>query len=344
MKIFLLSIVLFTVLTHVQGVTFNNKFNVSFSASEAQGVRVSNKYGQVVIEYNNLDSVVIKADITVALPSREDSASFFSNVKIEEFLSEELIVANTVINPDFQTTYDFSINYKISIPQSYRLDISNQFGDIYLPSYTQPLIIKLEYGKLFAKNILNNSKQHSIELNYAEAIIDTISNVDIKAETAIVTIKSGNSVAINSRYSKFTIANAISISGKSYFDNIIVDKCGSFTCDGEYSEFTIEVLKREIQSTMNYGSLKVNKVLDSFKNIALNNKYVTTNISFVPETSYILNADMQYCKIEIPQPNNISKVQEQFSKSLNGIIGTKPNPTATVSIVSRFGDAFLVKL
>lgn len=344
MKRFLFSIVLFTILTQAQGVTFNNKFNVSFSASEAQALRVANKYGQVTIEYTNSDSVVIKADINVTLPSREDSASFFSNVTVEEYLDGSTIVAKTVINPDFQTINDFSVNYRILVPNSYNLDISNQFGDIYLPSSNQPLVIKLEYGKLFAKNILGTTKRHTIELNYAEAIIDTISDVEIKAETAIVTIASASSVTINSRYSKFTFSFISVISGKSYFDNITAASCGTFTCNGEYSEFTIDLLKTEIQSTMNYGSLTVKKITSSFKNIALNNKYVTTNLSFVPEVGYILNADMQYCKIEIPQPNNISKVQEQFSKSLNGIVGSKPNPTATVSIVSRFGDAFLVKL
>lgn len=332
-------------LTQVQAITFTNNTRTTFNASEGNELLIINKYGQITVDYISSDSVIIDTNISVTMPTKEDSASFFNNVTTEHYLNRRTIVGKTVFNSDYQSIYDYAIDYHISLPETYKLDLRNQFGNIVLPYATSDVKIKLDYGKLVSSNFLNkNNNTNELELNYAEAILDTVSTILIKAQTAIVNIKMAHNTILHSQYSKFIVAEADIFSGESYFDNINIVTCNSFTCLGEYSEFVIEKLTSDLESSMNYGALTIHTVTPNFKSIGLNNKYVTTRISFEPTISYIINADMQYCKIDIPQPNTISKVKEQFLNSVNGIVGENPNTKATVSVVSRFGDVFLLKL
>ena len=342
------TLLIFTFLTcliQIEAITISKKTRTTFNASIGDELLINNKYGQISIEYTDADSVIIDTNISVTMPTTEDSASFFNNITTEHYLNRKTVVGKTVFSQGYQSIHDYTINYHITLPEYYKLNLKNQFGDILLPYATSDINIKLDYGKLISTNLLNKgSGKNMLELNYAEAILDSISDINLKAQTAIISIKMAQTITLDSEYSKFTIAEAEVIGGKSYFDNITISNCQTFICLGDYSEFVIEKLNSHLQSSMNYGSITIEAVAPDFTSIGLNNKYVTTNIRFEPPVSFILNADMQYCKIKIPQPNSVSKITEQFINSVNGVVGLNANTSATVSVVSRFGDVFLQNL
>lgn len=341
-----LLILVFGIVLHASAVDeYEKEITESFAANPGTELNISNKYGDIDIKNWEKDSVALKVIITIEATSEEKAKLLFTNIDINMNKSGNVISAVTEMSHKFKTGKKFSIDYEVYMPEYIKLDLANKFGNIYIKSLKEKANINLSYGNLRAESLLypNEKPVSTINLSYAKATIDECNRTKLTLKYSKMNIGTSSALVVVSRYSKLHLDDNDTVIADSKYDAFNIINTNSFIVNmGQYSDFRIENVRKDLELNLRYGNCKIDNVSKDFNSIKVDNQYVASKIAIEEGASYSLEAETKYCGINYPDNAKvIQKIVDKSETFLKVIVGNDSEPKGKVKIYSKYGNVSL---
>jgi len=336
--------------------SFSEKRSLSkaFKISQNTSLEIANKYGDIIFETWEKDSVKIDVSILVEAkkPDVVDQLMEMAVVEIEK--KGSFIIAKTdwgrntsfwnkslnEISRAFGADQKIQIDYKVFAPDDLNLDIQNKFGDVFLPAYRGEVILDISHGDLRCRNL---EDPKSVKVSYGKALVDKLNEGMISLEFAELRTRIAKNLSLISRSSEIFIDNANSLSLDSRNDELYLGNIDRIDGTMHFSSCEISLLKVSADLRQSYGSLNVKELAETFTTI----KIAPKKSEVVFYTDAAMNYDFSvYLKsgeefASVPEQIEITKDEElEDGRLIEGSWG-KSNPAQKLVIQ---GESSIVKI
>ncbi len=360
--------ILFVLLCNAESTDFKyeliKKVSKEYNSSKNSTLNINNRYGKVELITWDKSSVKIDVEIIIKANNKSIAEDRLSDIFIDLSQSGTTIKGVTSIesrntswwsawweNSDKNTQIE--INYTVRTPSYITFDLSNKYGNIYLPHLSGKTTINLKYGNLEAKDIQNNVL---LNLSYGKATMGSMEQ--LQADLAYSSLRCFNvgDCILTTKYSKIHMDDVENLTANSKYDGYKMGYVNTLKMDGAYNDLKVTTAQnaslslkytgvyienqgKKLNADIAYGSLTVDNLLPEFRSMNINSRYGPIKInSFVPTK---VNLSGKYCSIKTG--SNFIKTSKEESGSSIHVIGHKIKSTAqaAITITSSYGDILL---
>jgi hypothetical protein len=323
--------------------TLKKEFKVNADAL----LKIKNKYGNVDIASWNKNVISIEVVITVNGSNEESVEKKLKDIYVEFDANSSEVSAKTVIERSSRSwswwgrskRLNYKINYTVKMPITNSLDLTNDYGAISLDKLEGEATINCDYGR-FDIGALKNAN-NIINADYvSSSTIDFINGAHINTDYSKINIEKANRIDLNADYTTTQFGTIKTLNYSCDYGSLKADNVGSIIGDGDYISLKIGTLSDVLEVKADYGSLKVDKILNSFKSINVNTDYTSgMRFGFEKGSAFDFIIKMQYARFKYDDMtlDFHKKIVKSTSKYYEGFYG-KSNSGNTVNINVEYGS------
>ena len=325
------------------------EFHEEFETNNNTVLTLDNKYGDMDLKDWDKDLIQIDVVVRVENTSQEKAEKLLSYIAVVFTVEGDAITAKTVFDEKFSNTStwrddnDLSIDYTVYMPKDIQLTLYNKYGNAFISEITGRATIVIKYGKLKANRIYRGNEKPltEIDLGYSEASIEESDWLKVSMKYSSLNLNTSGAIILLSKYSKIHVNECSSIVIEGKYDEYRFGKLSNLVAASAYSNFEVEEISEKLSMETEYSDCIVDYMPASFKSIDISTKYGGYRIGIDDNASYQINGQSEYAKISYPDVGKVSRINENTSMQVNGIVGNDPNPDATVNITSKYGSVKL---
>lgn len=340
---------------------FTKSVKKEFDISKGGTVELSNKYGNIDVKTNDGDKVIINVEITVNARNEDAANEAFERIEIDFSSSSSFVKAATVLNSDKgnwwggnKKSYDFKINYEVTVPRSVEMDVYNKYGDVYITELNNDLDLDIKYGRFnvvsaqeldvtckYGSGEIESCTKLTADLGYVKEsegfVVGTCTDAELDSKYSKIRINNAKTIDADAGYDTYVIGTVDEFELDGNYNKIKVSDVGEFTTDTKYTNISIEELREALDVEMGYGGLEIYKVHKGFEDIDVESDYASVKIGVGPGASFKFELDASYASIEVPDNADIRvRDNQNNSKHLEGMVGNAPS--GTINVESDYGS------
>lgn len=337
-KLVLLFLLFFSIQLHAEKIT--KRIYKSFPVNQVAKLELSNKYGNIQLDDNRKDSVVI--DVVIWVEGNGNRAQkLLDNITVDINTAGNTVTASTEFRNEFSNnSQNFSIDYRVSVPADRDLNVSQKYGSVNMNNLTGKGKFDIKYGDLRGKNLL--SPELAMDIAYSKATIDETKNLNLTIRYSKFNLGKGSDIKVDSRYSGLIFGDCNDVTIDSKYDDFKFKTANSISCNSMYTGYKIEQLISSLVLSNGYGDFNVGTIPASFKSIKVSSKYSGIKLGIDPSASYKLDGVVKYCDLKHPD-GKLNRSKEDTSYEVHGTVGQAENTKSTVTIESSYGNVSLMK-
>lgn len=321
--------------------TINKEFNVNANAL----LNISNKYGNVDVVSWNENRVVIDVKITVNGNNESKVIQKLAAIDVEFSNSSSQVSAKTIFGSKSSwsgwknnSNMQFQIDYKVKMPINNQADFKNDYGSISLNELKGKAEINCDYGKIIIGNLFHD--QNSINIDYTNnSTIEFMSGGSINADYSTLTVEKAKHVDLNADYSTLVFENLEDIDFNCDYGKIEVNQANTIIGNSDYLSMKFGVIYKNLDVEADYGSMKIEKIMNGFEKIKIDTDYTGIKIGLDPSASFNFIADLKYGGFSFEGNNVIynKKIVKNTSKYYEGYVN-KENSSSNIEISTDYGS------
>ncbi len=260
-------------------------------------VEIINKYGQIIVNSWDEDSVYL--EITVIAYGRSDEVveKMINRVDFDFDQTGDYLTLKTILDRQSSSFKEFVnsvgdaskallsknrlvIDYDIYVPISANLDLENKFGNIYLDEIHGALKLNLSQGDLRAREINGSAR---IDLSFGKANIKSIENGSLTLKATEIDIEKAGKLSITSSSSEMHLNYVDMIQLESRNDQIEILEAKAIEGSGRFTNIDNGFLIDNLDLDMDYGELNLYRIEDTYDAIQISGKSTDILLKFEPE-------------------------------------------------------------
>ena len=330
-----------------------------FKTSGLTKLEVNNKYGEVIVDTWQKDS--IRVEITLTTYGKNESAAEklmdrvdIDSRQVDDFVSVESTFDRSkgFFNDLWNSVGDYSktilnkskmkIDYRIYMPINTSLDLTNKFGDVFLPDLMGKVTLDLGNGALKADRLTG---QVAIYISFGEARIKSVDEAKVTLKSAELELKSANQLELRSSSSEININDLRSLRIDSRTDKINIAELSTLQGNGSFTKIRLDHIGHSIDVDMNYGFLDVFEVPADFSNINVVGNSTDVSLTFEQGSHATLDVTTKVDKLDLPK--QVSNIKQRYTDgrekfvTTTGYLGKLNNNPSDVTINAQGGEVTL---
>ena len=330
MKLFVASLFLLTGLNVRAQFTETREFVRRFSIKPETRIDITNKYGRIELNTWEKDSVVVKFRMEINEKKPVKLEKTLDNLDFDISNSQYYLVVKTQIDKNrsqieselqkfketiLQTNGSIRIDLTVWLPDNHELRLENKFGDIIMGDYKGETQVILSNGKLKTGDL---PKRSAMNLSFADAEINNMPNGRIVSNYSDILVKNSGVLRLESKSSTVEIMNSEDLSIDSRRDKFRIRLADKLDATGNFSQFRITELKDKANLRLTYGSLEMEKIMNTFSNIFIESRSTDVNLYFNPEAKF---------NFEITETKTDLKLGREMKVEDKEVLDSKENKT-----------------
>ncbi len=330
MKLFVASLFLLTGLNVRAQFTETREFVRRFSIKPETRIDITNKYGRIELNTWEKDSVVVKFRMEINEKKPVKLEKTLDNLDFDISNSQYYLVVKTQIDKNrsqieselqkfketiLQTNGSIRIDLTVWLPDNHELRLENKFGDIIMGDYKGETQVILSNGKLKTGDL---PKRSAMNLSFADAEINNMPNGRIVSNYSDILVKNSGVLRLESKSSTVEIINSEDLSIDSRRDKFRIRLADKLDATGNFSQFRITELKDKANLRLTYGSLEMEKIMNTFSNIFIESRSTDVNLYFNPEAKF---------NFEITETKTDLKLGREMKVEDKEVLDSKENKT-----------------
>lgn len=324
---------------NVNAERITKKIYKNYPVSQVQKLDLNNKYGNIYIENDRTDSVVVSAEIKVEGTS-EKARRLLDNINVRISLNGSTVVAVTEIENTLSGNNKFSIDYHISVPADRELAVVQKYGKVYMKDLTAKGAFEIKYGELTAQKLL--SPNLTMDIAYSKVTIEATKDLTLVLHYSSLKLEKGNNLKVETRYSQgLNIGECNQIKADSKYDSYKINSANILIMNAMYSNTTIEKLNKKLDLVNGYGGFTAREIPAGFENITVESRYAGIKLGIASNAAYQLNGKARYGNINHPD-GKLNKSREGAGYEVTGTIGSSDNPQSIVRLDTNYGNVSLM--
>lgn len=333
----------------------SKKIVKKFAFTNQGDLTIDSKYGDIVINGWDKDSVAININVKVTHKKAENAKDLLERIQPKIKVVGNLATINSEIvakSENFLSNYfnkptvlefdktNVQINYTIFLPKSASLNITNKFGDVVLENFTGSLISNVQHGDMWINQNITNA---SVDIKYGKLKTKSISYANINLKNADLNLESSKNLILNSSGSVIDIVQVQSLELTSNKDKIGVSAIGEIRGNMAFSEINLNTLENEINLTMKVTDFKISKINKPEAYIHIEQESSDININ-ITGMAFKFKANLEQGVLRIPKTFKNLKTfmidDEKKLREINAIYGV--NPLGKFSVTGKKGNIVLI--
>jgi hypothetical protein len=326
----------------------------SFPVTKQCSVKLTNKYGDVMINTWEKDSVAITVTIKATDKKETDAANKLTSIDAQFTTTPYYIDIQTVFKDNksalnatiseftsgiFNSKRSVTIDYSVTIPEWVSLEVNNKYGNVFTTRHTGNFTLNLSNGDFKGAELLGES---DVAVSFGNITLNTISSGKLDIGYSEMTLKNGGKIKLESRSSKFWFTSVHSLDINSKRDKFFIDTLSMLTGQCDFSTIQLSMLGNAMTLKTNYGDLKTSQVGNTLKNISLNSQYTDIIIGLPSQLSLSLTADYKKTIVTLPasfkdiKPQLVDEKNQQYK--INGLVGADLSPSVSIQLNAVSGS------
>lgn len=323
---------------NVNAARISKKVYKNYAVNTVKKLDINNKYGNIYIENNRTDSVIVSADIWVEGTS-DRARRLLDNINVTVNLSGSTVVAVTSIENTLNGNNEFSIDYHVSIPADRELAVVQKYGNVNMKDLNGKGTFEIKYGELNGQKLL--SPDLKMDIAYSKVNLDATKNLLLTLHYSKLKLEKGNNLKAETRYSGMNIGQCNQIDADSKYDNFSIENINTLIINSMYTGISVDKLNSKLSLINGYGGVTVREIPAGFESITIENKYAGIKLGIAADASYKLNGKVRYSDIKHPD-GKLNRMRENTSYEVTGTVGNSDSPKSSVRIDSNYGSVNLI--
>jgi len=299
----------------------------SFKVSGKTELQIENKYGDIIIDTWETDSVKFDVTIKVISDSYESDHDFSDLIDVDYYQSDGEISATTEWNQynskikssaiDIATIFGreqkIVIDYHVYTPAGIDLDINNKFGDVVIADYEGDIKLEVSYGDI---KLRKTEKIDELTLKYGKLRIREFDKADITLKSADADLGKGKKLTIHSTTSKIEIDNIRDFKAFSRNDKVEVESAEMIDIIAGWSDFEFQEVKGQLNNEIKFGELIIEKIHNSFQKINITGSFADVELNFESKTAFNYDITLYNGKrFSIPSTGNTTTKNSSYDNN-----------------------------
>lgn len=325
--------------------TKEKKIQKTFAVNSSAELNIDNKYGDVSIM--TYDGNEITFDIIIKTNGNEEEKVIekLNQIDIEFSGTKDQVSAKTIFNT--RNTYSWmswfkpsckvkmQIDYVVNIPITNHIDISNNYGGIYIDKLKGNAVISCDYGSITSRELLSNN--NDIKFDYSTGNFEYINEAKINADYSNVIVSKAHFIDLKADYTKTKINYIENFDFNCDFGSINIDHVNTINGNSSYVAIRSKYIYRSGKFESDFGSLKIDEMGKELENLAIASDYTGISLGVNSDNTFNFDIDLSYASLK---GKELLTIKEENSKSTNkkyiGCFNTC-NSKNSISIKSDFG-------
>ncbi len=330
-----------------------------YKVSQGVNLEISNKYGEVICNTWDKDSVKIIIRVMAHGKNKEVAEKLMKRADFEFSQVDGNIIVHTVFDKSkgffkdlWNDISDYSknilnkdqlnIDYEVYLPSYTNLNLTNKFGDVFLDDMQGKIKMDVSNGNLKTGHLL--AANTNLKLSFGAADIKSVKNATIILKSIDLTLGDAQHLVLQSHSSDIAIDNVKKITLASRTDKIKVNSLNTLEGRGSFSKIIISALQKTIKLETNYGFLKIYELKTTAAKVNLVGKSTDIHLSFTNNMYLKTNVIAKEGRFDFPKGYSLKQTytdrREKFVRT-SGFIGKAKYYPSSINIEAQGGDVIL---
>ncbi len=330
-------------------------YDRSFSVEENSKVEIISKYGEVIVqtwEYDSVrfevlvkaegrnSSVVRKSMDRVNIRFRKVGRIISATTEVEKgsgFLGSLMSEVEGVVGPNNK----LQVDYQVWLPENVDLSVENKFGDVFLSDLYGKVDLNVSHGDIKANHIeqsmnlkhsfgnasFGNVKEGILTLRGSEFQIDEAGKLNFESGSSEILIEKVERIQFNSRNDKIRLTEVEEITG-----------------EGSFTDLTTEYIGGGARLDFSYGDIYLSRINKDFNSIDITGK--STDINLVLNQASYIKTIIKGPEDRMILPNSMLTMRKEIFEdegiiSLSGDVGNANTRHSQLSIDAVGGELII---
>lgn len=328
----------------------------SFKINGKTDLEIENKYGDIIIETWEKDSIKFDITIKIISDSYESNHDFTDLIDVDFYEAEGEISATTEWNQynskikssaiEIATIFGrerkIVIDYHVFTPINVDLEIDNKFGDVVIGDFEGDIKLDVSYGDI---KLHKTDKIEELTLNYGKLRLRSFDKADITLKSADADLGKGKKLTIHSTTSKIEIDKVRDFKAYSRNDKFEIEEAEMVDIYSGWSDFEFQEVKGQVNAEIKFGELVIEKIYNSFQNLTINGSFADIELNFENKVAFNYDISLYNGKrFSIPSNGNTITRSNSYDNNneYEGTFATMPiggiPATVTIKMKSSYVD------
>ena len=329
--------------------TKEKKINKEFKVSANDLLRVDNSYGNIDLTTWNENRVVIEVLVRTNGNDEEKVEERLREIDVVFNQSNGAVSAKTLLEKDSKSwlgslfgdnnNVNMEINYRIKAPATNHVEFVNDYGSINLDRLKGNAKISSDYGRIMIGEL--HGDENILNFDYTRnSSIDYVKRAKVNADYSEFTIGEAGTLLINADYTDSNIGKVENLSFNNDYGSLKVNKLRNIKGEGDYLSVKLGSLYGTANLSMDYGSLLIDRLMPSVKNVGIESDYTGIKIGYDKEAPFAFEVNTSYGDVKGLDSNGftVNKRNQSSGDSYHEGYYLSGNTGGKVRIDSSYGS------
>lgn len=312
--------------------------------------KVKNSYGNLNITSWNQDKVRIEVHIKTNGNDEDKVTERLRQIDVDFENTTSLVSAITRFGErnnswnwwGKRNNVSVQVNYTIKLPVKNSVNLTNDYGNIYLDRIDGHAKINCDYGKMEIGEL--RGRNNELRFDYtSRSTFEYVNSGEIIADYSGFTIEKAGNLIVKADYTNAIIGEMDNLDYRSDYGSIQVKNVRNVQGNGDYIGVKLGEVRGNVDITSDYGSIKIDLLTADAGNVNVKSDYTGIKIGY--DTLYYFNFEIatEYAGVSGKDDFTINVSKEKSSdRYYKGYYG-KENATNMITIDSEYGSVSFYK-
>lgn len=321
---------------HTKEKKISKKFNVSATSL----LKVDNSYGNVDISTWDQKTVSIEVFIKTSGNDEQKVIEKLDNIRVEFNQTSAGVSAKTHFSKESSSWWsslfsggsnvNMEINYVIKAPVTNNVEISNDYGHVFLDKLNGNAKISCDYGRIDigelhgSNNILSFDYSRNSHFGY-------INKAKIVADYSEFTVDDAKSIDLQADYTNSNIKRVELLQFSCDYGSLKVDKVRRMKGNGDYLSTKLGEIYQSLDLDLDYGSLSIERIVKGAGEVNIKSDYTGVKIGYDREHAFSFTVNTSYGSVKGTENFEINKRKQ--SNTSNSYAGFHRNSSGNGNIL-----------
>lgn len=308
--------------------TKEKKISKKFTVAPNAMLKINNSYGNVDISTWNQNIVSIEVIIKTNGNDEQKVKEKLDEINVQFQQTSAGVSAKTHFANENGSWWsslfsgsnnvNMEINYIVRAPVTNNVDLSNDYGNIFLDKLTGNSKISCDYGRLDIGELRGENNQ--INFDYSRSsTFGYINRAVINADYSEFTIDDARSIELNADYTTSRINRVELLKFNCDYGSLQVDKVKRIAGDADYLSTKIGDLHQSADLSLAYGNVSIDKIIKGAGDVKIKTDYAGVKIGYAQSHPFSFTLNSSYGNVNGLDGFEINKQnQSGSSKSFSG--------------------------
>lgn len=291
--------------------TIKKQFNVDADAL----LKLDNSYGNLHITSWDQNTTTIEVVIQTSSDSEKRAQQKLDQISIQFDASSAMVTAKTIFDNNISgwwgSNVSVKVNYTVRVPKNNRLDLSNDYGSIYLDEINGATSISCDYGSMQIGSL--NSSHNELSFDYTTDVsIAYINKATIDADYSDFNLQKAGDIKLEADYSNSSFHNIDRLEFSCDYGKVNVENGSTIMGEGDYLSTRIGTVSGDCDINSDYGDIKIKELMPEAGSVTIDGDYTNIVIGYNSGYHFNIIAELGYAEL---QGNN--DIQYQIKREKN---------------------------